>query len=51
LQKGRLKREGIDVRAVEDGGDKVYWLPMDGKEYVPFYAIHLESLRGGKLRL
>lgn len=51
LQKGRLKREGIDPRAVAKTGDKLYWLPTDGKEYVPFREKDYEALKAGNVRL
>jgi acyl-CoA synthetase (AMP-forming)/AMP-acid ligase II len=51
MQKGRLKREGVDVGIVEAAGDKLYWLTTDGKSYVPFGISDLEALRGGKVRL
>jgi acyl-CoA synthetase (AMP-forming)/AMP-acid ligase II len=51
LQKGRLKREGIDVESVGEAGDKLYWLPVGGKEYVPFRKTDHEALKSGKVRL
>jgi acyl-CoA synthetase (AMP-forming)/AMP-acid ligase II len=51
MQKGRLKREGIDIQTVEAAGDRIYWLPADGKEYVPFKTSDYEALKGGKVRL
>jgi acyl-CoA synthetase (AMP-forming)/AMP-acid ligase II len=51
MQKGRLKREGINVPLIEAAGDRIYWLPADGKEYVPFKPSDHEVLRGGKVRL
>jgi len=51
MQKGRLKREGIDVETIEGFGDKMYWLLPDRKEYVPFTRSHYESLKAGKVRL
>jgi acyl-CoA synthetase (AMP-forming)/AMP-acid ligase II len=51
MQKGRLKREGIDVETIEGLGDKMYWLPPDGSEYVPFTKTDQDSLKVGKVRL
>lgn len=51
MQKGRLKREGIDVGVVEGVGDRLYWLPDGGKEYVRFKRSDQEALKSGKVRL
>jgi acyl-CoA synthetase (AMP-forming)/AMP-acid ligase II len=51
MQKGRLKREGVDVGAVEGTGDKMYWLTSDGTRYVRFGTGDLAALKGGKIRL
>ena len=51
MQKGRLKREGIDPQVIAETGDKLYWLPSDGKAYVPFRPKDLEALKGGSVRL
>jgi hypothetical protein len=51
MQKGRLKREGIDVEAIEGLGDKMYWLLPDREEYVPFTKMDQDSLKVGKVRL
>jgi acyl-CoA synthetase (AMP-forming)/AMP-acid ligase II len=51
IQKGRLKREGINVEAVEATGDRLYWLPGDGSKYVAFTATEHEALKEGKARL
>ena len=51
MQKGRLKREGIDVEAIEGLGDKMYWLLPDRREYVPFTKVDQDSLKFGKVRL
>jgi acyl-CoA synthetase (AMP-forming)/AMP-acid ligase II len=51
LQKGKLKREGIDVDAIRANGDKIYWLPADGKTYVSFEKHHLGALKSDKVRL
>lgn len=51
MQKGRLKREGIDAETIHGLGDKMYWLPPDGKEYIPFSKSDHEALKSGKVRL
>ena len=53
IQKGQAKREGVDLDLIEQGGskDKVYWLPADGKRYVPFERKDWESLKAGQVRL
>ncbi|KAF2427797.1 fatty acid transporter [Tothia fuscella] len=51
MQKGRLKREAFDVDIVERTGDKVYWLAMEERRYVPFKKTDLEALKSGKVRL
>jgi acyl-CoA synthetase (AMP-forming)/AMP-acid ligase II len=51
IQKGRLKREGIDVDVVEQTGDKLYWLADGAEEYVPFTKEHHSALKEGKARL
>lgn len=51
MQKGRLKREGIDTETIHGLGDKMYWLPPDGKEYIPFSKSDHEALKSGKFRL
>jgi acyl-CoA synthetase (AMP-forming)/AMP-acid ligase II len=51
LQKGTLKREGIDVEAIRRNGDQMYWLPTDGKAYVPFEKEDHDALKAGKVRL
>lgn len=51
MQKGRLKREGIDVETIEELGDKMYWLPPDGREYITFTKTDHDSLKVGKVRL
>lgn len=51
LQKGRLKREGIDPDAIQLAGDKIYWMPGDETEYVPFRGKDYEALKGGSVRL
>lgn len=51
MQKGRLKREGIDPNVIAATGDKLYWLPTDGKAYVPFTEKDYEALKAGTVRL
>ncbi|KAE9992380.1 hypothetical protein EG327_009215 [Venturia inaequalis] len=51
IQKGRLKREGIDVGVVGASGDLIYWLADGAEEYVPFTKEHLGALKEGKARL
>jgi acyl-CoA synthetase (AMP-forming)/AMP-acid ligase II len=51
MQKGRLKREGIDPTIIAEAGDKLYWLPIDGKAYVPFTQQDYDGLKGGSVRL
>jgi len=51
MQKGRLKREGIDVETIEGLGDKMYWLLLDRGEYAPFTKMDHDSLKVGKVRL
>lgn len=51
MQKGRLKREGIDPDTIAATGDKLYWLHPDGSRYVPFTKQDLESLKSGAVRL
>ncbi|KIW01643.1 uncharacterized protein PV09_06829 [Verruconis gallopava] len=51
MQKGRLKREGIDPKVIAETGDTLYWLPIDGKEYVPFTEKDYEALKSGSVRL
>lgn len=53
IQKGQAKREGVDPDLIAKGGssDKVYWLPSDGKTYVPFSRQVWEDLKAGKVRI
>ncbi|QDS72526.1 hypothetical protein FKW77_000215 [Venturia effusa] len=51
IQKGRLKREGIDVDTVEGNGDLIYWLTDGAEEYVPFTKEHHKMLVEGRARL
>jgi acyl-CoA synthetase (AMP-forming)/AMP-acid ligase II len=51
MQKGRLKREGIDPKVIAETGDKLFWLPTNGKAYVPFTQKDYDALKGGSVRL
>lgn len=51
MQKGRLKRDGIDPKVIAESGDKLYWLPTDGKAYTPFTEQDYAALKSGKVRL
>lgn len=51
MQKGRLKRDGIDPKVIAETGDKLFWLPSDGKSYVPFTEKDYEALKSGVVRL
>ncbi|KAF2636967.1 long-chain fatty acid transporter-like protein [Massarina eburnea CBS 473.64] len=48
IQKGRLKREGVDPDLVT-GGDKIYWL--SGDTYKPFEREDWEAIKSKKVRL
>ena len=51
MQKGRLKKEGIDVDHIEGLGEVMYWLPPNGAKYQRFSKQDLESLRSGQVKL
>lgn len=51
LQKGRLKREGIDPDVVAGTGDVMYWWPEGEAGYILFTREDHQSLKGGQLRL
>lgn len=53
IQKGQAKREGVNLDVIEKSGsgDRVYWLPSDGKSYVPFTRKDWKALKGGQVRL
>lgn len=53
IQKGQAKREGVDLDLIgkSGSGDRVYWLPSDGKSYVPFRRKDWEALKGGQVML
>ncbi|KAF2632716.1 acetyl-CoA synthetase-like protein [Macroventuria anomochaeta] len=48
-QKHLLQKDGIDLQAVEQAGDALYWL-SDGM-YVPFTAKELKKIEGGGVKL
>jgi acyl-CoA synthetase (AMP-forming)/AMP-acid ligase II len=50
MQKGRLKREGIDPDLIS-GGDKIYWLPLGSDRYVPFERKDWETIKDKSVRL
>ena len=51
MQKGRLKREGINVEHIEGMGEVLYWLPPHGTKYENFGKGHHENLQSGKVKL
>ncbi|KAJ4313564.1 long-chain fatty acid transporter fat1 [Neodidymelliopsis sp. IMI 364377] len=48
-QKHVLQMEGIDLRKVEQAGDRLYWL--SGGTYVPFTGKDFERIEGGGVKL
>lgn len=50
IQKGRLKREGVDPDLVT-GQDKFYWLPSGSDRYVPFERKDWIALKDQSVRL
>jgi acyl-CoA synthetase (AMP-forming)/AMP-acid ligase II len=50
IQKGRLKREGIDLDLMT-GGDKLYWLPPTSDRYLPFGKREWEEIKNKSVRL
>lgn len=50
IQKGRLKREGVDP-ALVTGEDSFYWLPQGSERYVPFEKQDWESIKAKTSRL
>lgn len=50
VQKGRLKREGIDPDLVS-GGDRMYWLPPGSDRYLPFERKDWEAIKDKSVRL
>ncbi|KAF1808058.1 long-chain fatty acid transporter-like protein [Eremomyces bilateralis CBS 781.70] len=51
LQKGPLRADGIDPKKVAVSGDKLYWMPINQKTYVPFTEKDLEALETRKALL
>ena len=47
MQKGKLKKEGIDVDIINGNGDRIYWLPNDGRSYVLFGKKDYDELKSG----
>ncbi len=50
IQKGRLKREGVDPDKIT-GEDKLYWLPPKGNRYVPFRRKDWTRIKNKTVRL
>lgn len=50
IQKGRLKREGVDPDLVT-GEDKIYWLPPGSDRYLPFQRKDWEGIKNKSVRL
>jgi acyl-CoA synthetase (AMP-forming)/AMP-acid ligase II len=50
IQKGRLKREGVDLDLVT-GEDRIYWLPPTSDSYVPFERKDWEGIKRKTVRL
>jgi acyl-CoA synthetase (AMP-forming)/AMP-acid ligase II len=50
IQKGRLKREGVDLDLVT-GEDKIYWLPPTSDRYVLLEREDWEGIKGKSVRL
>jgi acyl-CoA synthetase (AMP-forming)/AMP-acid ligase II len=50
IQKGRLKREGIDPDLMT-GEDKMYWLPPTSDRYLPFGRKEWEQIQNKSVRL
>ncbi|KAF2706502.1 long-chain fatty acid transporter-like protein [Pleomassaria siparia CBS 279.74] len=50
IQKGRLKREGVDPDLVT-GDDKIYWLPPTSDRYLPFEREDWEAIKNKSVRL
>ena len=50
---GPAKREGVDLDLVAQDGskDKLYWLPADGKRYIPFGRKDWDSRKAGQVGL
>jgi hypothetical protein len=50
IQKGRLKREGVDPDLVT-GEDRFFWLPPDSERYLPFGREEWEAVKSKAVRL
>jgi acyl-CoA synthetase (AMP-forming)/AMP-acid ligase II len=50
IQKGRLKKEGVDPDLVT-GNDKIYWLPSGSDRYLPFERKDWEAIKSKSVRL
>ncbi|KAI0018812.1 fatty-acyl-CoA synthase [Xylariomycetidae sp. FL0641] len=58
LQKGRLRNEGIDLKAIEQAAtdkgesmDVMYWLPPNGDAYTRFTEQDFQQLKAGKVKI
>lgn len=53
IQKGQAKREGVDVDLIEQAGskDRLFWLPPNGKSYVPWRREDWEALKAGRIQI
>lgn len=50
IQKGRLKREGVDPDKIT-GSDHLYWLPPNSDRYIPFGKKDWEAIKNKSVRL
>ena len=50
-QKTLFQKEGIDVGAVEERGDALYWMDPETKTYERFTSKQLERIEGGGVKL
>lgn len=50
IQKGRLKKEGIDPDKIT-GEDRMYWLPLNSDRYLPFQRKDWEAIKDKSVRL
>ena len=50
VQKGRLKREGVDPDLVT-GNDSMYWLPPGSDRYMPYKRKDWEAIKAKTVRL
>ncbi|KAJ5814797.1 fatty acid transporter protein [Penicillium riverlandense] len=51
LQKGKLRQEGCDIEKAEASGDKLYWLPPNKANYVPFTREEYIKIQNGQIQL